>query len=262
MELLFYIMAGAVVGLMVGITGVGGGSLMTPILTKVFGIPLNVAVGTDLLYAALTKTSGVYTHNKQGTVRWRLVLLLASGSIPASIVTAIVLNQFFPDATAYEHLLQFSLGIMLLLTSTLLLLRPKLQVWFNRENATGEDSWLQRNAATVTFFSGIFLGIFVTLSSVGAGAICAVLLLVLYPRMPALHVVGTDITHAVPLTLIAGIGHFFLGSIDFVLLGCLLIGSIPAVHVGTKLGAKLPNNVLQPVLGVILFIIGLKYVFF
>lgn len=260
MEILLYILAGAGVGLAVGVTGVGGGSLMTPLLL-LFGIPFNVAIGTDLLYASITKAGGVVSHKRQGTVRWRLVAILAAGSIPASIVTTLMLDSVFSDANEYEPLLTTSLGVMLILTSAVLLFKSRL-------NKPTEDDkknlrWAHKHSTPITIIAGVILGVFVTLSSVGAGAFCAALLLVLYPRLPAIQVVGTDIAHAVPLTLIAGLGHLiFLGNVDFLLLISLLIGSLPAVHFGTQLGARLPNKVLQPVLATILMGLGVKFAFF
>jgi len=260
MEILLLILAGAAVGLAIGVTGVGGGSLMTPILL-LFGFPFNVAIGTDLLYASITKAGGAWAHKRQGTVRWRLVGILAAGSIPASIGTSFLLDSVFSDAKQYEPLLTTSLGIMLILTSAVLLFKSRIN------KPTEEDKknlrWAHKNSSFITFVAGILLGIFVTLSSVGAGAFCAALLLVLYPKLPAVQVVGTDIAHAVPLTAIAGLGHLILlGNVDFLLLGSLLIGSLPAIHIGTRIGARLPNKILQPTLATILLGLGVKFAFF
>lgn len=260
MDIFLYILAGAGVGIAVGITGVGGGSLMTPLLI-LFGFPYNVAIGTDLLYAAITKASGVAAHAKNKTIDWKLVRYLAAGSIPASIGTAYFLDKVFNDANDYKPLLTSSLGVMLILTSLVLLFSQQLK----KESQLDSPSvhWMHSHARSITFAAGIFLGVFVTLSSVGAGALCAALLLVLYPYLPAIKVVGTDIAHAVPLTLIAGLGHLiFLGNIDFLLLACLLVGSIPAIHLGAKIGTRLPNKVLQPILASLLMAIGVKFAFF
>ncbi len=259
MEILFYIVAGAGVGLAVGITGVGGGSLMTPLLIM-FGIPYHVAIGTDLLYAGITKAGGVISHQKMKSINWRVVRVLASGSIPASIATAYFLDSVFNSSNDYKQLLTTSLGIMLIITAVVLLLKSRIQDTAAHE---APDNWTQRHHSGLTFIMGLILGVFVTLSSVGAGAIGTAILLILYPRLPALHIVGTDIAHAVPLTLIAGLGHLiFLGNVDFQLLGCLLIGSLPAVVIGSRLGARLPNNVLQPILATILLGLGVKFVLF
>jgi len=261
MDIALYIFAGAAVGLAVGLTGVGGGSLMTPLLI-LFGFPYNVAIGTDLLYAAITKSSGVVFHQKHKSINWRLVLLLASGSIPASLITLFVLSQGFVDAEEYKPLLTTALGVMLILTSMVLFFRQRLQKPPSSENAP-KQSWLKRKSNLVMFGSGVFLGVFVTLSSVGAGALCAALLLMLFPRLTPQQIVGTDIAHAVPLTLIAGLGHFFLlGNVDLGLLACLLVGSLPAIHFGTKLGANIPKNILHPVLATILLALGTKFAFF
>lgn len=242
----------------VGVTGVGGGSLMTPLLI-LFGFPYHVAIGTDLLYAAVTKAGGVVAHHKHGTINWRIVGLLGAGSIPASIATAMLLDSVFNGAADYKPLLTTSLGVMLILTSAVLLFKSRLQA----PQTTASTSWLRRQAAPVTVVMGLLLGIFVTLSSVGAGAIGTAILLVLFPALKAKQIVGTDIAHAVPLTLIAGLGHLiFLGNVDFVLLACLLIGSLPAVSLGTKLGANLPNRVLQPILAIILMLLGVKFALF
>lgn len=260
MDMLLYILAGAGVGLAVGMTGVGGGSLMTPLLV-LFGFPLHVAIGTDLLYAAATKTGGMFAHHKKGTVEWKLVALLAIGSIPASLVTTLMLQTIYSDASEYESLLSVSLGVMLILTSLVLFSRHGTGA--QGAHYTGNTSaWLSEHAKTVTLVTGVALGIFVTLSSVGAGAFCAAILLLTYPRLPALHVVGTDIAHAVPLTLIAGIGHWLLlGNVDFALLGALLLGSLPAIWIGSHLGGKLPDNFLQLILAFILMLLGIKFVF-
>ncbi|WP_028886868.1 sulfite exporter TauE/SafE family protein [Teredinibacter turnerae] len=256
MDLIFYIFAGAGVGLAVGLTGVGGGSLMTPILI-LSGVPQKIAIGTDLLYAAVTKTGAMHAHHRQGTVRWKLVLTLASGSIPASLITTLTLRYLIPESFDYGPFLTHSLGSMLIMTSAVVFFKKRIQ-------GTGEEphTWFHRQSTLVTFASGVLLGIFVTLSSVGAGAFCAALLLLLYPRLPALQVVGTDIAHAVPLTLIAGLGHLWNDNVDFNLLFGLLLGSVPAVHLGAKLAAKIPNTVLQPILAVILLVIGIKFAFF
>lgn len=260
-DFLLYILAGAGVGLAVGMTGVGGGSLMTPLLI-LFNIPYNVAIGTDLLYAAITKTGGIVSHQRRGSIRWGLVGLLAAGSIPASIATSFMLRWVFEDENAYKPLLTSALGFMLIITSLVLLFRRRLQT----SSISGRSAFAafsQRHSSAITVISGVILGVFVTLSSVGAGAFCAALLLVLYPHLPALRVVGTDIAHAVPLTFVAGMGHFLLlGNVDFALLAALLVGSLPAVHLGTKLGYRLPNQIMHSILASILLGLGVRFAFF
>lgn len=261
MDFVVYIMAGAAVGFSVGVTGVGGGSLMTPLLL-LFGFPAHVAVGTDLLYAAITKSGGVLVHKRQGTIRWNIVFYLFAGSLPASLATVYVLHKYFPNSESYGHVLTSMLGIMLILTSVVLMFRKKIMSESHEHGTTGFLAHIQRHSPRYTWLMGIVLGIMVTLSSVGAGAFGAAVLLLLYPRLPAIHVVGTDLAHAVPLTLVAGTGHLLLGNVDFELLGALLIGSLPAIYIGTKVAARLPEKFLQPLLASMLLGLGVKYAFF
>ncbi|UZE97823.1 sulfite exporter TauE/SafE family protein [Alkalimarinus alittae] len=256
---IMYILAGAGVGLAVGVTGVGGGSLMTPLLL-LFGFPTHIAIGTDLIYAAITKSGGVFSHQRQSTIQWDVVFRLARGSIPASIITVILLNVYFEDSETYTHVLVTTLGVMLILTSIVLLFKKRLQAISKARLKS--DSFLTTHRNSLTTVMGVLLGICVTLSSVGAGAFGAAILLVLYPHLSPIKVIGTDIAHAVPLTLIAGLGHLSLGNVNFILLFSLLIGSLPAIHLGTMLGKRLPDKVLQPTLASILLIIGVKYAFF
>jgi len=260
MDFLLYALAGATVGFIVGITGIGGGSLMTPLLIM-FNIPPHVAVGTDLLYASITKASGVVAHHKQRTIRWPVAGLLAVGSIPAALLTGFVLMFYFTDYKHYTHVITTSLGVMLILTAALLLFRGQLQKFASRQ-ASDKASFIQQHRAAMTVAMGVLLGVFVTLSSVGAGAIGTAILLVLYPALRSINIVGTDLAHAVPLTLVGGLVHLSLGNVDYALLGALLIGSLPAIHFGTKVGNRLPDNILRPALASLLMIIGGKYVFF
>lgn len=260
-DLLLYIFSGAGVGLLIGLTGVGGGSLMTPLLI-LLNVPYHIAIGTDLLYAAITKSGGVYMHHKRGNINWRVVFTMAAGSLPASIVTAIALKYFFEDSEGYKTVLTTTLGFMLIFTAGVLLFKNRIQGYASKHQ-TVESSVFHRHRSLFTFISGILLGVCVTLSSVGAGAFGTAILLVLYTRLPALHIIGTDLAHAVPLTLIAGMSHFlFLGNVDFTLLIGLLIGSIPAVYVGTKLGSHLPERFMFSLLAVILLILGVRFAFF
>ncbi|MCB1615589.1 MAG: sulfite exporter TauE/SafE family protein [Pseudomonadales bacterium] len=261
-DLMQYILAGAGVGLLVGLTGVGGGSLMTPLLI-LFGIDYKVAIGTDLLYAAITKMGGVHAHSKQGTVRWRIVLWLGAGSIPASLVTAYFLSHIEKSGYDYSGVLTSALGFMLIITALVIFFRKRLQKQSHDSSRTQEKSRVQKHLKAITIFTGLLLGICVTLSSVGAGAFGAAVLMLLYPRLSAINIVGTDLAHAVPLTLIAGMGHLLLlGNVDFGLLVALLIGSIPAVQLGTKIGARMPNHILQPILATILLGLGFKFLLF
>jgi len=249
-------MAGASVGLAIGITGVGGGSIMTPLLLA-FGFPLHIAVGTDLLYAAITKSGGVVAHSIQKSIRWDLVALLALGSIPASALSIFALKYFFLSPENYTGIISTALGISLILTSGVIIFRShlsKIGVKFEKVNPD-RIFW-------ITPILGFVLGIFVTLSSVGAGAIATAMLMICYPALRSLKVIGTDIAHAVPLTAFAGLGHLYIGNVDLVLLGSLLIGSLPAVYVGARVATYLPDRLLQPLLASILFGAGIKVAFY
>ncbi len=259
MDILLYILAGAGVGFAVGLTGIGGGSLMTPLLL-LFGYPPAVAIGTDLIYAAVTKASGVFAHQKQRTIEWRLVFRLAAGSLPASLLTTYLLSNHFTDPEEYKHILLSTLGIMLILTSIIII--TKKQIISIMHAPDRPQHFSVRHAPWITVVMGVVLGVCVTLSSVGAGAFGAAILMLLYPRLDAVKIIGTDIAHAVPLTMIAGLGHMHLGNVDYMLLAALLVGSLPAIHLGTRLGKKLPDKVLQPTLASILLVIGVKYAFF
>ncbi len=257
-ELLYFVICGAGVGLAVGLTGIGGGSLMTPLL--IFsGVPTKIAIGTDLLYAAATKSGAMLAHHRRKTIRWDIVALLSLGSIPASLLTSAVLKLLVNPETDYSTELEISLGIMLVITSAVLLFKKRIEGEALED--TEHNSWVRKHYRAIAVISGIFLGVFVTLSSVGAGAFCTALLLTLFPRLPAMNVVGTDIAHAVPLTLVAGMGHIWNDNISWTLLVGLLIGSLPAVHIGAKLAVKIPNNVLQRFLASLLMLIGLKFIF-
>lgn len=257
MDILLYIVAGASVGFIVGITGIGGGALMTPLLL-LFGFPPNIAVGTDLMYASLTKASGVISHHKQKHVEWRLVKLLALGSIPAALITGYFLQNIFSDSESYEALIKNSLGIMLLLTAFVVIFRKQLQHFTLHRKSPANP----RTKAAMTLFMGIVLGVLVTLTSVGAGAIGTAVLMLLYPALRSSNIVGTDIAHAVPLTASAGLVHMALGNVDFGLLFALLVGSIPAIQLGSKVSHHLPDNILKTLLASILLFLGAKYAFF
>lgn len=258
-EFIKYVFTGAAVGFAVGLTGVGGGSLMTPMLIM-FHFPPHIAIGTDLIYAAGTKASGVFAHAKQATINWSIVLRLGMGSIPASLITIYFLKNIFGSPEQYQDILLTTLGIMLVLTALVILFKPLL----NRSFALSEREFtkLKRYQAPLTVLMGALLGVAVTLTSVGAGAFGAAILMTLYPRLSPVTIIGTDIAHAVPLTLIAGLGHMQLGNVDFMLLSCLLIGSLPAIHFGSRMSKRVPSHILQAVLATLLLVIGFKYALF
>ena len=247
-----FMLSGFCVGLLVGQTGVGGGSLMTPILVLVFGIHPATAVGTDLLYAAATKTVGTFVHGLNQTVDWRIVRRLASGSVPATVITLLLISNYSVSNTASGRVISLVLGIMLLLTALSLIFRQR----FMGLMGPMLDSVTPHRAAQLTVVSGAVLGVLVTLSSVGAGALGVTALVMLYPRAPMAVIVGSDIAHAVPLTLVAGVGHWWLGSVDWPLLMSLLSGSIPGIILGSYLSARVPDRVVSPILAAVLCVVG------
>jgi uncharacterized membrane protein YfcA len=252
-----YTLSGFLVGLVVGVTGVGGGSLMTPLLVLLFGVSPATAVGTDLLYASLTKTLGSWVHGRRGTVDWKVAGLLSLGSLPAAVVTIALLKYLALDDKTLRSLVTGVLSVALLLTAIALLFKSRIRKFAQHRN----DTLLHhRHLPAATLATGVIVGALVTISSVGAGVLGTVALLFLYPRMPAAKVVGTDIVHAVPLTAVAGIGHLALGTVDLVLLGSLLLGSLPGIYFGSHLSARVPEGFLRPVLAAMLLIIGTRMV--
>ena len=256
-----YTLSGFLVGLIVGITGVGGGSLMTPLLVLLFGVSPATAVGTDLLYASLTKSLGGWVHARRGTVDWRVVGLLALGSLPASVATIVLFKYLALDEKTLRGLVTSVLSVALLLTATALLLKDWIKKVARRQDGTVYELH-HRYLPAATIATGVVVGALVTISSVGAGVLGTGALLFLSPRMSAVKVVGTDIVHAVPLTAIAGMGHLAMGTVDFTLLGSLLLGSLPGIYIGSHLSAKVPEKVLRPLLAIMLMIIGTKMVLY
>jgi uncharacterized protein len=249
-----YTFSGFLVGFIVGMTGVGGGSLMTPLLVLVFSISPVVAVGTDLLYASLTKMGGIVAHARQRTIDWKVVRLLLTGSLPATLLSMLLLHVLALDEKHLKVLITSVLSVALVLTAAALLLKPWLQQAVRRSSDVEQSS--SKYLPHATILTGAVLGVLVTLSSVGAGALGVVALMFLYPRIPTARIVGTDIAHAVPLTLIAGLGHVALGTVNFGLLGSLLLGSLPGIYLGSHLGVKVPDRVLRPILAAMLALIG------
>lgn len=259
MDGVWFVLAGALVGFCVGVTGVGGGSLMTPLL-HAMGVPLHVAIGTDLLYASMTKSGGAVVHAIKNNINWRITLLLSAGSIPAALATLWMLQTLFPDARAYRHVLTVSLGFMLLLTGASLVFRKRLQRLHDASPLQSHlRGFLDRHALALTLAMGVMLGVLVTLSSVGAGAFGVMVLFSLYPRLPTIQIIGTDVTHAVLLTLVAGLGHMQMGNVDFTLLAWLLMGSLPAIVAGTLLSSRLHEDVIRPILGATLMLLSVKF---
>src|SRR5437899_1640048 len=249
-----YVASGFGVGLLVGMTGVGGGSLMTPILILLFGVHPATAVGTDLLYAAATKTGGSVVHGWSRSVHWPAVLRLACGSIPASALTLFVLWKLDLRSDAERNLVNLVLCFALLLTATSLIFRKSIMERYRRRLEQVDE----RATAIATVVTGIVLGVLVSISSVGAGAVGVTVLLLLYPRLPMATIVGSDIAHAVPLTLVAGIGHWALGDVDWSLMGVLLIGSLPGIVIGSYSALRVPETVLRVTLAVVLLLVAGK----
>jgi uncharacterized membrane protein YfcA len=250
-------LSGFFVGLLVGQTGMGGGSLMTPILILLFGVHPATAVGTDLLYASATKTVGTLVHGLNRTVRWRIVALLASGSVPATALTLLVIAKLDLSGSLASGIISSLLGVMLLLTSLSLIFRRRFLAFAGTRLLAVE----KRQTTLLTIITGVVLGVLVTISSVGAGALGVTALLLLYPRLPMAIIVGSDIAHAVPLTFVAGVGHWFLGSVDWTLLTSLLTGSVPGIIIGSYLSAHIPDAVLRPILATTLVVVGSRLVF-
>ena len=250
-----FIAAGALVGFVVGLTGVGGGSLMTPLLTMM-GVPLHTAIGTDLLYASISKTGGAIVHHRHRNIDWRITLTLASGSIPAAALTVYAL------ANSYKHIVTHALGFMLLVSAFSILLRPAIQrrMAQSKQSSWGVRAWVDRHTHVLTVAMGILLGVLVTLSSVGAGVFGVMVLVTLFPALKMIRIIGTDVTHAVMLTLIAGLGHMSMGHVDWHMLGFLLIGSLPMIVIGTTLSSRLREDIIRPILGVTLLLLSLRFI--
>jgi uncharacterized protein len=233
----FYSLSGFGVGLLVGMTGVGGGSLMTPLLILLFGIHPATAVGTDLLYAAATKAGGSLMHGIARNIEWPAVRRLAAGSMPMTMVTLAVLSFMNLESQAAGSLITLVLCGALLVTAGALIFRGAI-VRFHRRRFQTLNT---RNTAIVTVIVGAILGILVAVSSVGAGAIGVIALIILYPRPPMARIIGSDIAHAVPLTLIAGVGHWMIGTIDWHIFGSLLAGSLPGIILGSYAAVRVPE---------------------
>ncbi len=252
-----YTLSGFAVGAIVGLTGVGGGSLMTPLLVLLFGIHPATAVGTDLLYAAITKAGGTTVHARKGHVDWRITGLLASGSLPAAGLTIWALSYLPKRSEEVTHIISMSLGVALLLTAAAIIFRKNLQ---RHALSHAEDHAHTNLRAPITVLVGAILGVLVSISSVGAGALGVAVLFYLYPKLPTLRIIGSDVAHAVPLTLVAGVGHWLIGSVDWSLLGSLLLGSLPGIWLGSHASAKVPDRFLRPLLATMLVLIGGKLI--
>jgi uncharacterized membrane protein YfcA len=249
-----YVASGFGVGLLVGMTGVGGGSLMTPLLILLFGIHPSTAVGTDLLYASATKVGGSVVHSWARSIHWPAVMRLAAGSLPASLVTMLVLWHLDLKGEAGRSLVNIVLCFALILTASSLIFRKTILDSLRWRMERFDD----RAIARATVLVGALLGVLVSISSVGAGAVGVTALLLLYPQLPMARIVGSDIAHAVPLTLVAGIGHWALGAIDWHLMGVLLMGSLPGIVIGSYFATRVPETALRLLLAVTLIAVAGK----
>jgi len=249
-----YTISGFAVGLLVGMTGVDGGAPMTPILILLFGIHPAAAVGTDLLHAAATKSAGSWVHGYNSAINWRVVRRLATGSVPTTVVTIAAMSVLDINGAAGRNVINGALTAALIATALVLLFRDRIIARF----AVRLTSFAPKQVAALTVIVGGVLGTMVSLSSVGAGAIGVTCLLLLYPRLPAVKVVGSDIAHAVPLTLAAGIGHWLLGSVDFAVFGLLILGSVPGILLGSHAAVRLPEPALRVVLAATLLVVAAK----
>jgi uncharacterized membrane protein YfcA len=253
-----YVISGVLVGGLVGMTGVGGGSLMTPLLILLFNVHPATAVGTDLIYASITKTGGSLVHGYNKTIDWRVVGRLALGSIPATALTVAALYLLKIDSATTKLLITRVLGLALLFTAVSLVFRKPIMRWYDDHIGEPNPNLVWR----LTVLTGVILGVLVTLSSVGAGAIGVMALVMLYPKMEPRRIVGSDIAHAVPLTLVAGLGHSFLGSIDYHILTSLLAGSIPAIVVMSFVSARASDTAVRVALAAVLIVVCARFWFF
>jgi uncharacterized membrane protein YfcA len=255
---LSYVLSGFGVGLLVGLTGVGGGSLMTPLLTLLFGVSPTVAVGTDLAFASTTKVAGTMAHRYRGTVHWSIVRRLCVGALPAAVVATLSLKYFGALDEHIGQIIRYSIAGSVLLTVVALLFRGRMQAWV----IAHPDRQLQGSRLVATTIGvGAVLGLLVTVSSIGAGAIGATILVLLYPRLSPAEIAGTDIAYAVPLTAIAAFGHWWLGSIHWELLGALLLGSVPGITIGSLAARSVPEKFLRGLLATTLTGVAAKLVF-
>jgi len=252
-----YIVSGFAVGLLVGLTGVGGGSLMTPLLTLLFGINPTVAVGTDLAFASITKSAGTLAHRIRNTVHWEIVKRLCIGALPAALLTTLALKYFGALEQHITQIIRYTIAFSVLLTAIAIIFRGRMQTWIT---AHPERQLHGKKQVIATVFAGAAIGTLVTVSSIGAGAVGATVLVMLYPHLKPAEIAGTDIAYAVPLTAIAAIGHWWLGSINWELLGMLLIGSVPGITIGSLAARAVPEKFLRGLLATTLTGVAAKLV--
>ena len=252
-----YPLSGFGVGAIVGLTGMGGGSLMTPLLILLFGVHPLTAVGTDLLYAAVTKTAGTAIHAKKGNVEWRVAAVLATGSVPASVLTIWMLSRLPKQSPTTASIISVSIWVALIVAATAIFFRRGIR---NFALAHADNPTRTQYSGPITVVFGAVLGVLVSLCSVGAGALGVAVLFFLYPKLAPVRVVGSDLAHAVPLTLVAGLGHWIIGSVDWSIVGALLLGSLPGIYLGSHLSTRISDRFLLPALASMLLLIGLRLI--
>ncbi|MBL6750858.1 MAG: sulfite exporter TauE/SafE family protein [Nevskia sp.] len=257
MEGFGFSLAGLFVGFAVGATGVGGGSLMTPILILFYGVAPSLAVGTDLLYASISKTFGVALYRQKNSVDWRIVGWQALGSVPAALLTLLWLRHI-GNTAHLDQLIKLTLSVAIIATATFTLFQGTINSWLRgAQAATGHKSELpQHLQRALTIAAGILIGSVVTISSVGAGAIGMTLLLLLYPNHAPARLVGSDLAHAVLITAIAGLGHAHMGTVNYSLLGWLLVGALPGIWLGARVGFRLDGLLLKRAVAALLLVVG------
>ncbi|NDY90035.1 sulfite exporter TauE/SafE family protein [Ideonella sp. TBM-1] len=250
-------LAGLFVGVVVGVTGVGGGALMTPILVLLFGVSPQTAVGTDLLYASITKIFGTAVHHNHGTVDWQVVRRLAWGSLPAAALTLAWMSLSGTHRVKDGFIID-AVGVMLILTAFGILFKNQMQGLGRHIRVSNSDAF-KHVQPVLTVVAGAVLGVLVTLTSIGAGALGTVMLVYLYPlRLNSSKLVGTDLAHAIPLALVAGLGHLTMGNVDYRLLVNLLIGSVPGVLLGALVSTRAPLHLIRIAISLVLLAVAVK----
>ena len=251
------VLAGLLTGIVVGVTGIGGGALMTPILVFLLGVAPATAIGTDLIFATCTKLVAVGFHGSRGTIDWPIVRRLAYGSLPAAAVTMLFVHRLAGQGRAADVIMP-ALGVALTLTALAMIAKRPLQALGRRWRTTAAPMFKQFQPG-LTVVAGVLIGTIVTLTSIGAGALGTVLLVYLYPfRLTPARLVATDLAHAVPVALVAGLGHLAVGNLDAPLLGALLVGSLPGVWIGSHLSVRAPEPALRTAIAAILLIVAVK----
>ena len=253
----YIVLGSAIIGLLVGMTGAGGGALMTPMLILLFGVTPAAAISSDLVAAVVMRPFGAAVHLRAGTVNLRLVRWMVLGSVPAAFLGAYLLHQLGNSKSAQDHI-ETVLGVALLVGASAMALRFVLDRRTGQTRLGVVHDLRPRPLPTIAI--GIIGGVIVGLTSVGSGSLMIVLLLFVYPTIGANQLVGTDLTQAVPLTLAAAIGALIFGHVSFAVTASLIIGSVPAVLIGSLLSSTIPDRYVRPAIAFVIFASGLKYV--